>query len=165
MTIHTTHRLIAAAGILAGITALAAYLPPAGPRLARSLSDAQVARAVTNAPAGARVSVPMHRARPWYSGILWQAGQVATYSNAVYVCVQAHHAQAAWRPPIVPALWRLVRAATDTPGQPPAWRQPLGAHDAYAKGARVTHAGAVWASTIAANVWEPGVTGWTKEAP
>ena len=59
-----------------------------------------------------------------------------------------------------PALWRLVRAAGET--GTPAWRQPLGAHDAYRKGDRVTHAGTTWQSTIDANVWAPGVYGWTQ---
>lgn len=40
------------------------------------------------------------------------------------------------------------------------WVQPVGAHDAYALGRIVLHAGSVWRSTVAANVWEPGVSGW-----
>lgn len=43
------------------------------------------------------------------------------------------------------------------------WTQPTGAHDAYPKGWRVKHNGKIWWSTIPANVWEPGVTGWTEE--
>lgn len=42
------------------------------------------------------------------------------------------------------------------------WRQPTGAHDAYPLGAEVSHNGKNWTSTIAANVWEPGVTGWSQ---
>ena len=40
------------------------------------------------------------------------------------------------------------------------WVQPLGAHDAYPDGAVVTYEGQLWRSTIAANVWAPGVHGW-----
>jgi hypothetical protein len=47
------------------------------------------------------------------------------------------------------------------PGDP--WRQPTGAHDAYPLDAKVTHEGKTWRSTIAANVWEPGVAGWVEE--
>lgn len=43
------------------------------------------------------------------------------------------------------------------------WKQPQGAHDAYPKGWRVKHNGKIWWSTIPANVWEPGTTGWTEE--
>ena len=41
-----------------------------------------------------------------------------------------------------------------------AWVQPTGAHNAYPLGATVTHKGKTWTSTIAANVWKPGVYGW-----
>lgn len=42
----------------------------------------------------------------------------------------------------------------------PEWVQPTGAQDAYGLGAQVTHNGQVWTSTVANNVWEPGVFGW-----
>lgn len=44
------------------------------------------------------------------------------------------------------------------------WRQPTGAHDAYPLGAVVAHNGKNWESTVAANVWEPGVSGWKEDA-
>ena len=44
----------------------------------------------------------------------------------------------------------------------PEWIQPTGAHDAYAKDAKVTHNGKKWTSYVDANVWEPGVYGWTE---
>jgi hypothetical protein len=57
--------MIAALGIAGiirdGCTANAAAVPP--PRLARSLTDEQVRRAVSNAPSGARFSVPPHFSR------------------------------------------------------------------------------------------------------
>lgn len=40
------------------------------------------------------------------------------------------------------------------------WIQPTGAHDAYAKNARVLHNNIKWVSLVDANVWEPGVSGW-----
>lgn len=44
----------------------------------------------------------------------------------------------------------------------PKWVQPTGAHDAYAKGDKVTHNSKKWISDVDANVWEPGVYGWTE---
>lgn len=44
----------------------------------------------------------------------------------------------------------------------PEWIQPTGSHDAYAKGAKVTHNAKKWTSDVDANVWEPGVYGWTE---
>ncbi len=51
----------------------------------------------------------------------------------------------------------MSKAHTD--GQP--WVQPTGAHDAYGLGAKVAHKGQTWTSIAAANVWEPGVYGWS----
>ena len=42
----------------------------------------------------------------------------------------------------------------------PQWKQPQGAHDAYPVGQWVWHGGKVWENLTAANVWEPGVSGW-----
>lgn len=43
----------------------------------------------------------------------------------------------------------------------PDWVQPQGAHDAYQLGDRVAHNAASWQSNLSANVWEPGVYGWS----
>ena len=42
------------------------------------------------------------------------------------------------------------------------WRQPTSAVDAYPKDWTVSHGGKTWVSLIAANVWEPGVSGWRE---
>lgn len=47
-----------------------------------------------------------------------------------------------------------------TEGDP--WRQPTGAQDAYPIDWVVSHNGKQWASTVGANVWEPGVSGWRE---
>lgn len=60
-----------------------------------------------------------------------------------------------WQPGV--SGWRLLWSTTTAA---PQWVQPTGAHDAYALGALVTHAGKTWRSTTPANVWEPGVFGW-----
>lgn len=60
-----------------------------------------------------------------------------------------------WEPGVTG--WREVTAGNDWPD----WVQPLGAQDAYPLGAQVTHNGQHWTSTAPANVWEPGVYGWT----
>lgn len=58
-----------------------------------------------------------------------------------------------------PSMWTRI-------GNPleefPEWIQPLGAHDAYSKGAKVSHNGKKWTSDSDGNVWEPGVYGWTE---
>lgn len=44
------------------------------------------------------------------------------------------------------------------PGDP--WRQPVTI--GYPRGWEVTHNGKRWTSTVANNVWEPGVSGWRE---
>ena len=71
---------------------------------------------------------------------------------------ETHHSQADWPPHLVPAIWVRV----DDPGEEwPEWRQPTGAHDAYEKGAKVSYDGHLWISDVDANVWVPGVYGWS----
>lgn len=92
--------------------------------------------------------------------ISYAVDDTANYEEVTYRCIQAHTSQAGWQPPAVPALWTPYM---DPTGPATAWVQPLGAHDAYAKGMRVTHSGDTWVSNVEANVWEPGVYGWTVE--
>ena len=119
-------------------------------------------RIITNAAPGAKISVPLHGLRAWSVPDRYSAGDTCSLSGAVYVCVQSHASLPGWQPPAVPALWRLVRAAGE-PGVP-AWRQPLGAHDAYRKGDRVTFGGKLYESRIANNAWSPDAypAGWAE---
>lgn len=61
-------------------------------------------------------------------------------------------------------LYESARAsgAITAPEQGEQWKQPLGAHDAYAKGDVVTHDGVQWVSTVTPNTWAPGVSGWHR---
>ena len=79
------------------------------------------------------------------------------YNGKLYKCIQAHTTQADWTPDVTPALWVMVSLE-----EWPNWVQPTGAHDAYAKDAKVTHNSKKWTSDVDANVWEPGVYGWTE---
>ena len=89
-------------------------------------------------------------------GIPVEAGKRVQDGGVLYRCVQEHTPQADWRPADTPALWTVVSL-----DEWPEWRQPTGAQDAYAKGDKVTHGGQHWVSDVDANVWEPGVYGWT----
>ena len=72
-----------------------------------------------------------------------------------------------WRSIITANVWEPgVYGWVDTavaPATVPAWQQPTGAHDAYSTGAVVSYQGGTWTSTLNANVWAPGVTGWAKQ--
>lgn len=98
---------------------------------------------------------------PWTAGHTYTTGDMATVGTVVWRCVQGHTSQADWTPAKTPALWTAARKTTGS--TPDAWKQPTGAQDAYTKGDRVTHGGKTWVSTVDANVWEPGIYGWTAQ--
>lgn len=70
---------------------------------------------------------------------------------------QGHTIQADWEPDKAVSLFSLAANPAD---EWPKWIQPTGAHNAYTKGAKVTHNGKRWVSTADGNVWEPGVYWW-----
>lgn len=94
----------------------------------------------------------------WAAGKSYKVGDRVRYDGKLYRCVQAHDAIEGYEPPNTPALW--VRTAPE--GEVPEWVQPTGAHDAYNEGDKVTHNGKTWVSTMDANVYEPGVYGWSE---
>ena len=93
----------------------------------------------------------------WVVGIAVAKDSRYQYEGKLYKCVQAHTTQADWQPDVTPALWVMVSLE-----EWPEWIQPTGAHDAYAKGDKVTHSSKKWTSDVDANTWEPGVYGWTE---
>jgi hypothetical protein len=96
---------------------------------------------------------------PFKVGEALLAGNRRQYDGVVWEVIQRHTTQIDWLPPNVPALWKRVHS----PDVTPLWVQPQGAHDAYKKGDKVQWPeGTVWESTIDANVWAPGVYGWTQ---
>ena len=96
----------------------------------------------------------------WVTDKDYGVGKIVTRPNGnLYKCVQAHRSQTGWEPENTPALWTKIGDPTE---EYPEWSQPLGAHDAYPLGAKVSHNGKKWTSDIANNVWEPGIYGWTE---
>ena len=93
----------------------------------------------------------------WEAGILVSMYERYRYGETLYKCVQAHTTQADWTPDVTPALWVVVSL-----DEWPEWVQPTGAQDAYAKDAKVSHNDKHWISDVDANVWEPGVYGWSE---
>ena len=95
----------------------------------------------------------------WVPGVNYTVGNLRRYGGTLYRCVQEHTSQEGWEPDKAASLW----AVTSDPAEEwPAWSQPVGAHDAYNAGAKVSHNGKHWTSNQDGNVWEPGVYGWTE---
>lgn len=43
----------------------------------------------------------------WQAGTAYKAGDIVSYGDSNYKCVQPHTALTGWEPPVVPALWSL----------------------------------------------------------
>ena len=76
---------------------------------------------------------------------------------------KSHTSQEGWNPSLCQSEWKLT---SDPAEEFPAWSQPIGAHDAYGEGAKVTHKDKKWVCTEVDangnNTWPPGVYGWTE---
>lgn len=96
---------------------------------------------------------------PWVVGIAYKVGDMRSYEGNLYRCVQAHTSQADWTPDTTASLWSKVGDPTE---EYPEWSQPIGSHDAYAMGDKVSYDNKKWVSTVDANVWQPGVYGWNE---
>lgn len=96
----------------------------------------------------------------WKPNEYYELGDRRRYGDKLYKCNQAHTSQEIYPPDIVPALWSEV---ADPSIEWPEWKQPQGAHDAYSKGAKVSHNEKHWISEIDANTYEPGVYGWIEK--
>lgn len=96
---------------------------------------------------------------PWAYPIAYKTGNIRRYGGKLYRCVKDHTSQEDWNPEAAASLWAVT---ADPAEEWPAWSQPVGAHDAYSAGAKVSHKDKHWTSTVDNNVWEPGVYGWTE---
>lgn len=95
----------------------------------------------------------------WQADVSYAQSDIVSYGGKLYRCNQAHTSQADWTPDTAVSLWKQIG---DPTVEYPEWSQPLGAFDAYAAGAKVSHNGKNWVSTVDNNVWEPGVYGWDE---
>ena len=96
---------------------------------------------------------------PWRAGCEYSEGDRFTHMGEHYKVLQAHTSQAEWLPPDAPSLYVRI---SDPAEEWPEWVQPLGAEDAYPKGAKVTCDGRKWISTVDNNTWRPTVFGWEE---
>ena len=96
---------------------------------------------------------------PWAAGTAYVVDQRIRYNGTLYKVLLDHTSQADWTPDVAVSLYVRV---DDPHIEFPDWVQPVGAHDAYALGAKVTHLEKHWISTIDANIYEPSVYGWDE---
>lgn len=118
------------------------------------LTAAQVVRAAMDT-AGAALTDEIALAAAaiypmWATDKNYTIGDRIQHNSILYKCVQAHTSQADWTPDVTPALW--VRVSIE---EWPEFVKPTGAHDAYAKGDKITFEGKHYISLIDANVYSP----------
>jgi hypothetical protein len=88
-------------------------------------------------------------------------GVNADGETQLYKVIQAHTSQEDWKPDVTASLYKAIGFTDDGVS---IWAQPLGSHDAYAKGDVVSFEDQLWISTVDGNVWQPGVYGWELKA-
>lgn len=88
-------------------------------------------------------------------------GVNADGETQLYKVIQAHTSQEDWKPDVTASLYKAIGFTDDVVS---IWTQPLGSHDAYAKGDVVSFEDQLWISTVDGNVWQPGVYGWELKA-
>ncbi|MGI5868688.1 MAG: carbohydrate-binding protein [Kiritimatiellia bacterium] len=128
-------------------TALPGWTPAAVPALWRQIrakGETMEDTPVWRQPLGAHDAYPLG-AKVQHNGKTWESIIAANV----------------WQPGVYGWI-EVTQGEGETMEDTPAWKQPLGAHDAYPLGAKVQHNGKTWESIIAANVWQPGVYGWTE---
>lgn len=99
---------------------------------------------------------------PWDENFRGEAGSIVQDEGQLYRSIHdITDAGQNRKPSETPSMWTRI-------GNPleefPEWVQPIGAHDAYDQGAKVSHKGKKWVSDVGGNVWEPGVAGWSEYA-
>lgn len=104
------------------------------------------------------VPPPIPETAAWVQPIstvgMYDSGVKVTHGGKTWESTTRHNV---WQPGV--SGWREVVEAGSGPA---AWVQPTGGHDAYRLDAVVAHKGQTWRNTGSdANVWEPGVFGWT----
>lgn len=108
-------------------------------------------------------------ARPWIAPTgahdMYKAGEYMIWTDGR---IKKAKMDTAYSPADYPQAWEDQSGGGESGGESGGgttaapWKQPEGAHDAYKKGAEVSHKGSVWTSDVDNNVWEPGVYGWTE---
>ena len=84
--------------------------------------------------------------------VTYNKGDRIIYLDKFYKVLQNHTSQADWTPDTASSLYVEIANPTE---EWPEFKQPTGAHDAYAKDAKVTFEGKHYKSLIDANVYSP----------
>lgn len=93
----------------------------------------------------------------WMEGEDVTVGDKRWYKKIEYIVTKEHTTQSNWNPERATTLWEVYEKPSN---EMPRWKQPTGAHNAYAKDATVLYNGKEYKSIINANTYAPDVYGW-----
>ena len=93
------------------------------------------------------------------NGLTYKTNDRLMYNDKFYKVLQDHTSQSDWTPDTASSLYVEI---ADPSNEYPEFKQPTGAHDAYAKGSKITFEGKKYVSLIDANTWSPSAysRGW-----
>lgn len=92
----------------------------------------------------------------WAYPVAYKVGAIRLHAGRLYRCVQAHTSQENWTPDAAASLWAEI---ADPSEEWPKWAQPIGAHDAYSAGAKVSHSERNGRPISTITYGSPGFTG------
>ena len=94
------------------------------------------------------------------NGLTYKTNDRLMYNDKFYKVLQDHTSQSDWTPDTASSLYVEI---ADPSNEYPEFKQPAGAHDAYAKGSKITFEGKHYISLIDANVYSPTAypAGWS----
>ena len=95
----------------------------------------------------------------WTESWTGKAGTIVSDEGGLYRSIHDVGAGQNTKPSTTPSMWTPVG---DPAEEYPEWSQPIGSHDAYSLGDKVSYGGKHWKSTENNNVWQPGVYGWEE---
>lgn len=95
----------------------------------------------------------------WTENWAGKAGTILMDEGNLYRSIHDVGAGQNTKPSTTPSMWTPI---SDPTQEYPEWVQPIGSHDAYSTGDKVSHSDKHWVSTTDGNVWEPGVYGWEE---
>lgn len=94
------------------------------------------------------------------NGLAYKTNDRLMYNDKFYKVLQDHTSQSDWTPDTASSLYVEI---ADPSNEYPEFKQPTEAHDAYAKGSKITFEGKHYISLIDANVYSPTAypAGWS----
>lgn len=120
--------------------------------LQQVMYEQQKATFLAELPDEEAVKIPLMYGEWNPNGYKYKKGNRFTYNDKFYKVLLYHTSQADWTPDTASSLYVEI---SDPSVEYPDFKQPTGAHDAYAKGDKVTYNGKHYISTMDNNVWSP----------